>query len=259
MGDLPAAFWGLLLVGIGVIALSLSFARYIVARRHPGTKLARFLSVAGRVTWVVVGVASWLSTQYSHKRRRIEADSWVVMSLAPITIEDLAPSPDKIPNLIDLVTDPEFQQLTPLQMYLIMIKVDPSLEGSSAYKLEMLADLMTGPPKSLGLSVTVKRHGGVYKALCSTSKLHYTDPDMPKKFANKEQPCGKLVSQYVGKTVPDWPVGGQRPALGIQVWVGMSTDAKKQGTLTFVANGQREEYSEEYIIWSRPKEKFTGD
>jgi hypothetical protein len=80
-------------------------------------------------------------------------------------------------------------------MDLVMIKADPSLEGSSAYKLAMLTDLLTRPPKSLGLAVTVKHHGVTYRAVCSFSKLHYTDPDMAQEFANRDQPCGTLVTQ----------------------------------------------------------------
>ena len=258
---------------IVVVAIGIPLICYIVPKRYPGTKLARFLSVA---FWVLVGL-SWLYTQYSDRERqrlqaerlqaerlqaerlqaerlqaeRLQADSWVVLSLAPITIEDLAPSPDKIPDLIGLVNDPRFQQLAPWQMDLVMIKADPSLKGWSAYKLEVLTDFLTRPPKSPGLAVTVKHHGVTYRAVCSFSKLHYTDPDIAQEFADRDQPCGTLVSQYVGKTVPDWPSGSQKPTIGIQLKVGMSFDPKRQKTLTFVARpNQREEYTEEYSIWS---------
>lgn len=180
--------WALLLGVMGLVAW-FSFASWFVPVRHPGTRSARFLSVAGRVI-LVLGVGSRLYTLYSDRERQRQADSWVVLSLAPITIEDLAPSPDKIPDLIGLVNDPRFQQLAPWQMDLVMIKADPSLEGSSAYKLAMLTDLLTRPPKSLGLAVTVKHHGVTYKAVCSFSKLHYTDPDMPQGLQTGINPVG---------------------------------------------------------------------
>lgn len=79
--------------------------------------------------------------------------------------------------------------------------------------------------------------------------MHFTDPDMSEEFANRDQPCGRLVRQWVGKTVSNWPEG-HPPTARADGWTVGVTAHPQLGTLQLLANKHREEYSEFYFIWS---------
>ena len=49
---------------------------------------------------------------------------------------------------------------------------------------------------------TMRHHGNVYKARCLNSYMMLKDPDIPQQLRHKDRPCGSLIREYVGHTIP---------------------------------------------------------